>query len=109
MTSENSEALLVLTTCPDEAIAGRIARELVEAGLAACVSRMPGLRSTYRWKGHVEDEPEVLLLIKTVATRFQELEMRLKSLHPYEVPEIIAVPIVTGSSDYLSWLGTAVS
>src|SRR5581483_5550726 len=102
MIPENSEALLVLTTCPDEAVAGRIARELVEGGLAACVSQMPGLRSTYRWKGRVEDEPEVLLLIKTVATRFQDLEMRLKSLHPYEVPEIIAVPIARGSLDYLS-------
>jgi len=109
MMPENSEALLVLTTCPDEAVAGRIARELVEGGLAACVSQMPGLRSTYRWKGRVEDEPEVLLLIKTVATRFQDLEMRLKSLHPYEVPEIIAVPIARGSLDYLSWLRTALS
>ena len=109
MSSQTPEALLVLTTCPDEAVAERLARQLVEAGLAACVSRMPGLRSTYRWQGRVEDEPEVLLLIKTVATRFQELEMRLKSLHPYEVPEIIAVPIVRGSSDYLSWLGTALS
>jgi periplasmic divalent cation tolerance protein len=109
MTSETTEALLVLTTCPDEAAAERLARGLVEAGLAACVSRMPGLRSTYRWKDRVEDEPEVLLLIKTVAPRFQELEMRLKSLHPYEVPEIIALPIVRGSSDYLSWLRTALS
>jgi periplasmic divalent cation tolerance protein len=109
MTSENPEALLVLTTCPDEAAAERLARGLVAAGLAACVSRMPGLRSTYRWKGRMEDEPEVLLLIKTVATRFQELEMRLKSLHPYEVPEIIALPIAMGSSDYLSWLRTALS
>jgi periplasmic divalent cation tolerance protein len=109
MISENPEALLVLTTCPDEAAAEHLARGLVEAGLAACVSRMPGLRSTYRWKGRTEDEPEVLVLIKTVATRFQELEMRLKSLHPYEVPEIIALPIVRGSSDYLSWLRTALS
>ena len=109
MTSENPEALLVLTTCPDDAVAERLARDLVEAGLAACVSRVPGLRSTYRWQGRVEDEPEVLLLIKTVATRFQELEMRLKSLHPYEVPEIIAVPIAKGSLDYLSWLRTALS
>ena len=109
MTSENPEALLVLTTCPDEAVAERLARDLVEAGLAACVSRVPGLRSTYRWQGRVEDEPEVLLLIKTVATRFQELEMRVKSLHPYEVPEIIALPIAKGSLDYLSWLRMALT
>jgi periplasmic divalent cation tolerance protein len=104
-----SDALLVLTTCPDEPTADRIARELVEAGLAGCVSRMPGIRSTYRWKGQLEDEPEVLLLIKTLAPLYGELEMRLKSLHPYEVPEIIAVPITSGSSDYLSWLRTALS
>jgi len=109
MNSGNPDALLVLTSCPDDATAERIARDLVEGGFAACVSRVPGLRSTYRWQGRVEDEPEVLLLIKTVATRFQELEMRLKSLHPYEVPEIIAVPIAKGSSDYLSWLRTALS
>jgi len=109
MDSGNPDALLVLTSCPDEAVAERLARDLVDAGLAACVSRVPGLRSTYRWQGRVEDEPEVLLLIKTVATRFQELEMRVKSLHPYEVPEIIALPIAKCSLDYLSWLQNALS
>ena len=105
----SSDAILVLTTCPDEATAGRIAVDLVEAGLAACVNRVSGVRSTYRWKDRLEDEPEVLLIIKTLASRYQTLEMRLKSLHPYEVPEIIALPIVGGSPEYLSWLGTAAS
>ena len=102
-----AEVLLVLTSCPDEATAAAIALALVEAGLAACVNRVAGVRSTYRWQGRVADEPEVLLIIKTVAARYQELEMRLKSLHPYELPEIIAVPLAGGSPDYLSWLRTA--
>ncbi len=103
----SSEAILVLTSCPDEATGARIARDLVESGLAACVSRVASVRSTYRWEGRIQDEPEVLLIVKTLAERYQALEMRLKSLHPYEVPEIIALPVVNGSSDYLSWLRTA--
>jgi periplasmic divalent cation tolerance protein len=101
------DAILVLTACPDEATAARIARDLVESGTAACVSRVPGVHSTYRWQGRLQDEPEVLLIIKTLATRFEALEMRLKSLHPYEVPEIIALPVVNGSPEYLAWLRTA--
>ena len=107
MAERMPESLVVLTTCPDEASAARIAGELIESRLAACVSRQ-AVRSTYRWQGRIEDEPEVLLLIKTVGSRFAELEMRLKSLHPYDVPEIIALPITAGSAAYLSWLGTEV-
>lgn len=98
-----SEYIVVLTTCPDEASAARIAGELLESRLAACVSRQP-VRSTYRWQGRIEDEPEVLLVIKTLGSRFADLEMRLRSLHPYDVPEIIALPIAAGSAAYLSWL-----
>ena len=98
-----AEFIVVLSTCPDEASAAHIARELLESGLAACISRQ-AVRSTYRWQGRIEDEPEVLLLIKTLDSRFADLEMRLKSLHPYDVPEIIALPIVAGSAAYLSWL-----
>lgn len=105
---EPTEPLVVLTTCPDDAAAARIARELVESGLAACVSRVGPVHSTYRWQGAIRDEPEALLLIKTVTTRYPELEMRLKSLHPYEVPEIIALPVTAGSAAYLSWLQGAV-
>jgi periplasmic divalent cation tolerance protein len=99
---------VILTTCPDEAVASRIARELVESGLAACVSRVGPVHSTYRWQGTIQDEPEVLLVIKSLTTRYPELQMRLKSLHPYEVPEIIALPVTSGSADYLSWLEGAV-
>ncbi len=105
MSPESSrEALVVLCTCPDEDTAERIARELVEARLAACVNRLSGVRSTYRWKDALRDEPEVLLAIKTVRSRYQELEMRLKALHPYEVPEIIALPVLAGAAPYLAWL-----
>ena len=99
-----AEPIVVLTTCPDEAAAARIARDLVESGLAACVSRVGPVHSTYRWQGAVQDEPEVLLVIKTVIPRYSELEMRLKSLHPYEVPEIIALRVTLGSAEYLGWL-----
>jgi len=106
---EPIQPLVVLTTCPDDAAAARIARELVESGLAACVSRVGPVHSTYRWQGALHDEPEALLVIKTVSSRFSELEMRLKSLHPYDVPEIIALPVTAGSAEYLSWLQGAVA
>jgi len=97
-------ALVVLCACPDESVADRIARALVGARLAACVNRLPGMRSVFRWKGALQDEPEVLLAIKTVRSRYEELEMRLKALHPYEVPEIIALPVLAGAAPYLAWL-----
>jgi periplasmic divalent cation tolerance protein len=106
--SEPVEPLVVLTTCPDDAAAARIARELVESGLAACVNRVGAVHSTYRWQGATQDEPEVLLVIKTLSIRYSELEMRLKSLHPYDVPEIIALPVTAGSAEFLAWLGEAV-
>jgi periplasmic divalent cation tolerance protein len=102
------EPIVILSTCPDEASASRIARALVESGLAACVSRLGPVQSTYRWQGALQDEPEVLLLIKTLKDRYAELEVRLKSLHPYEVPEIIALPVAAGGADYLTWLQGAV-
>jgi periplasmic divalent cation tolerance protein len=98
-----TEGLVVLCTCPDDATAERIARELVSAGLAACVNRGP-FRSVYRWKGALQDQPEVLLVIKTTGARYAELESLLKALHPYEVAEIIALPVVAGSTKYLDWL-----
>jgi periplasmic divalent cation tolerance protein len=106
--ADPTEPIVVLTTCPNEPAAARIARDLVESGLAACATRVGPVHSTYRWQGAIQDEPEVLLVIKTLSTRYSELEMRLKSLHPYEVPEIIALPVTAGSADYLSWLQGAV-
>jgi periplasmic divalent cation tolerance protein len=98
-----TDGLVVLCACPDEPTADRIARHLVSGHLAACVNRS-ACRSTYRWNGALQDEPETLLIIKTTTTRFEELERQLKALHPYEVPEIIALPVVTGSESYLAWI-----
>jgi periplasmic divalent cation tolerance protein len=104
-----TDVLLVLNTCPDAACAAFIARTLVSEGLAACVNRVPGVMSTYRWQGAVHDDAEVLLLIKTTAQRLEALRARLLELHPYDVPELIALPIERGHAAYLAWLREAVT
>ncbi len=101
--------LLALTTCPDADSAARIARALVEERLAACVSRVPGATSVYRWEGRVEEDTEVLLLIKTTGERLPTLRKRLLALHPYDVPELIALPIEDGLPAYLDWLQQSVA
>lgn len=95
---------VVLCTVPDRDHAGRIATALVEERLAACVNIVPGLVSVYRWQGAVHNDDELLLLIKTSADTYPRLETRIRALHPYELPEIISVPIQTGQADYLQWL-----
>jgi periplasmic divalent cation tolerance protein len=100
------DALLILCTCPDAESATRIARALVEERLAACVNRVPGLTSIYRWRGEVHEANEVLLLIKTCRERFEALRARLVELHPYDVPEVIALDIAAGHAPYLEWLRT---
>lgn len=99
-----SDHLVVLVTAPDAAAAERIARPLVEERLAACVNILPGVKSIYRWEGKVEDGAETLLVIKSAARAWERLEARVRALHSYEVPEIIAIPIVRGSGPYVSWL-----
>lgn len=96
--------LIAYTTLPDQDVADRLARTLVSERLAACVSRVPGVMSTYRWQGKVHIDAEVLLLIKTTSERFDALRERLVALHPYELPELIAVDIATGHAPYLDWL-----
>ncbi|HEV2704089.1 MAG TPA: divalent-cation tolerance protein CutA [Steroidobacteraceae bacterium] len=103
----DAPAILVLCTCPDDSVALDIARELVTQGLAACVNRLAPITSIYRWEGRICEDSEQLLLIKTTPARYEALEMRLKALHPYETPEIIALPVVAGSHPYLTWLATA--
>jgi len=97
-------ALLALCTTPNEETAARLARSLVEERLAACVSRVAGMRSTYRWDGEVHDDAEVLLLIKTTRERFDALKSRLPGLHPYDTPELIAFEAVDGLAAYLGWV-----
>jgi len=94
--------VLVTTTSEEEAI--RIGRSLVEARLAACSNILSGVRSIFRWEGHVAEEREALLLLKSSTELFEELAAMIKALHSYKVPEIIALSIVQGSPDYLSWI-----
>jgi len=99
-----ADSLLVLSTVPDEKRGAEIARSLVEERLAACVTVSGACLSAYWWKGTIAQEREFVLLIKTKASLFKELEARIKALHPYSVPEIVALPIGPGSEDYLNWL-----
>ena len=99
-------ALLVLTNVPDRAVAERLADMLVEKRLAACVNILAPCRSVYRWKGAVQRDEEHPMLIKTTAERYGALEQALRTGHPYELPEIIAVPVDRGLADYLGWIDT---
>ena len=96
--------IVALCTVPDQATGEKLAHALVEARLAACVNLVTGVTSIYRWEGKVQKETECLLVIKTGAARFEELKRRIKELHPYDLPEVIAVPITAGSSEYLQWI-----
>lgn len=93
-----------MTTCPDLALAERIADALVVNNLAACVQIVPGVKSFFRWQGKVDSAAEYLVLIKTVTDNYLAVENHIKSLHTYEVPEIIAVPVTAGARDYLVWI-----
>ena len=96
--------LIVITNCPDEETANHIALAVVEARLAACVNILPGLRSIYRWQDRVETADEVLLLVKTSADAYPALQDRLRELHPYELPELLAVESTSGLPAYLQWV-----
>ena len=101
-----TDALVVLVTTPSPERAAEIARAVVEERLAACGNVVPGLRSIYRWEGKVHDDAEALLVLKTTRARFEALRDRVFALHPYEVPEVIALPVEAGSARYLAWLAT---
>jgi periplasmic divalent cation tolerance protein len=95
---------VVLVTAPSAEKAAELARALVEERLAACGNVVPGLRSIYRWEGKVQDEPEALLILKTTRGRFEALRERVLALHPYQVPEVIALSVEAGSAAYLGWI-----
>ena len=99
-----TDKIVVLTTCESEDEAERIARSLVEKRVAACVNILPKARSIYRWKGAVEDTQEFVLLIKTRRDVFDALRAELSKIHSYEVPEVMALPVVDGSESYLGWI-----
>lgn len=98
------ETIILFCTVPNNDVGVLIAQTLVERRLAACVNIIPGLTSVYFWKDEVCKDQELLLIIKTKKSCYAEVENEIKHLHPYEVPEIIALPIISGSHDYLEWL-----
>ena len=99
-----TDKIVVLSACESEEEAARLARHLVEKRVAACVSIVPGARSIYHWKGEIEDTAEWLLVIKSRRDLFAALRLELGRMHSYEVPEIVALPVVEGSESYLAWL-----
>lgn len=107
MSSASSPFILVFVTTSSESEATQIARQLVHLKLAACVSLTP-IRSIYRWQGDIQDESEWQLVIKTTLAHWDQLKAEIQRLHSYEVPEIIAVPIVAGAESYLTWLSSQV-
>ena len=107
ITQHPSSVLVVLVTCPSQAVARRLAQRLIERRVAACVNVILGVESTFRWQGKVERCREALLFIKTTAARFERLRRAVLRLHPYDVPEIIALPVVAGHLPYLRWIAAS--
>jgi periplasmic divalent cation tolerance protein len=103
-----TEAIVVFMTASNAEEAERLADRLVEARLAACVQILPQMESVYRWQGKIERQKEVLLIAKTVTSKFAELEREVRALHSYETPEIVAFPLTAGSEPYLQWLSASV-
>ena len=106
--SKPSDAIVVFITAPTQEEAKRLADRLVEASLAACVQILPQMESVYRWEGKVERQSEHLLIVKTTAERFTEVEKEVRLLHSYETPEIVCFPLTAGSPEYLNWLRDSV-
>lgn len=100
----DAQVLLVMSNVPDNASAQALARTIVEAKLAACVNILPGVQSVYRWQGQIEQANEVTLLIKTTPQHYAQLQWALVDAHPYDVPEVIALPVTEGYAPYLQWV-----
>jgi len=99
-----TDARVVFVTTPDVVVAERIGRTVVDENLAACANILPGIRSIYRWEGAIEDTAEVLLLVKTTAARVEALRARVIELHPYDVPEFLAVDASSAHAPYVDWM-----
>jgi periplasmic divalent cation tolerance protein len=104
MEAGTTHTRVVLSTVPNAQVGERIARALLEENLVACVNMVPGVRSLYRWQGSIQDEQELMLVIKTRTDRYEKLEQRLRELHPYEICEVMAFDVVAGSKTYLDWI-----
>lgn len=104
-----TDCLLVLCTCPPGPAAAQLAERLVDERLAACVNQLPGVLSSFRWENEVQQETETLLLIKSTRDGLEALTARIRELHPYELPEVLAVPVMGGLESYLDWIRTSVA
>lgn len=102
--TDPTQVIVALSTAPDEATARRIARQLVEESIVACVNLVPAVSSIYRWQGRIEDSPECAMVIKTTRAAWPRLQQRLPELHPYEVPELLALDVADGLAPYLAWV-----
>ncbi|MGD8495216.1 MAG: divalent-cation tolerance protein CutA [Gemmatimonadales bacterium] len=109
MSETRPDALVVLVSGPDTAVLGELAVRVVEEGLAACVNLIPAVSSVYRWEGQVRRDDEALALIKTTRPALDALRTRIHELHPYEVPEFLALPVEAGGAAYLGWIGDCVA
>jgi periplasmic divalent cation tolerance protein len=99
-----NRVIVVLCTCPDKVTAESIANKLIEQKLAACINILPGIRSIYRWQDSIEQADEYLIIIKTNQAMYAPLESAIRTHHPYEIPEIIALPVEQGLPEYLTWI-----
>ncbi|THJ23784.1 MAG: divalent-cation tolerance protein CutA [Nitrospira sp. CG24D] len=99
-----SEVIIVFVTVPGLREGSRISKAILTSRLAACVNVIPGVQSMYQWKGKIVREKEAMLVMKTTRARYQKLEQKIKQLHPYEVPEVIAMPLICGSPQYIEWV-----
>lgn len=109
MAIDPTNPCIVLVTAPDEVVAKKLSRSILDKKLAACVNVIPGLHSMFWWQGKIDKQPEVLLIIKTLQDKLSALIAAVKQEHPYDTPEIIALPIIGGSEDYLQWLRESVA
>ena len=100
----HTDAIVVLTTVASNDEAVQLVRSLLERRIIACGTIMPAARSLYRWEGKIADENEVVVLLKTRSARIESLEMAFSELHPYRVPELLAIPVAAGTQKYLAWI-----
>src|SRR5438128_2286846 len=99
-----TEKIVVLSNCGSEEEARRVARALVEARVAVCVNILPGIQSIYRWQGAIQEDSEWMLVIKSTRSMFDRLSVELRKAHSYQVPEVLAIPVIAGNQDYLDWM-----
>ena len=109
MNGAPEDAIMVFMTAANREEAVRLAEMMVAARLAACVQILPEMESIYRWQGKIERQREILIIAKTAASKFEELEREVRAIHSYDTPEIVALPLTAGSSAYLNWLKTSIT